>query len=64
MCGIAGFIDASLGTPLEQLRATGTAMALSIFHRGPDDAGLWADESSGTKVKMHPCGGLRIAIRT
>ena len=46
MCGFAGFLtaDASVLTGAESVVAT---MALAIQHRGPDDAGAWADAASG-----------------
>lgn len=45
MCGIAGFL-----TPLrlaEPLTELASRMAASLTHRGPDDAGAWADEAAG-----------------
>ncbi len=47
MCGICGFLDshASLAEP-EMLGRVG-AMAAAIAHRGPDDAGAWADAPAG-----------------
>jgi asparagine synthase (glutamine-hydrolysing) len=47
MCGICGFLDskASLAEP-ELLRRV-AAMAKAIAHRGPDDAGAWADQAAG-----------------
>ena len=46
MCGFAGFIttDTSVLTHAEPVA---TCMALAIKHRGPDDAGAWADTSAG-----------------
>jgi asparagine synthase (glutamine-hydrolysing) len=44
MCGIAGFIDRrSIGRPRRLEIAS--QMAASLLHRGPDDGGLWAEES-------------------
>ena len=46
MCGFAGFLTAdasALGSP----EAVATRMALAIAHRGPDDAGAWADAQAG-----------------
>jgi asparagine synthase (glutamine-hydrolysing) len=45
MCGIAGFFQASGTRPLPS--DTADRMAAKIFHRGPDDAGSWADPESG-----------------
>lgn len=44
MCGFAGiaFARSSAG---EDLRAAAERMANAIRHRGPDDSGVWADES-------------------
>jgi len=44
MCGLAGFLrrEASAADP-EVLRAMGAR----LYHRGPDDAGVWMDEEAG-----------------
>lgn len=46
MCGFSGFItsDASV---LSRAHENVSCMALAIQHRGPDDAGTWADASAG-----------------
>jgi asparagine synthase (glutamine-hydrolysing) len=46
MCGITGFLIAE-GSSLDSLEAVVTRMALNIAHRGPDDAGAWADVEAG-----------------
>ncbi len=46
MCGIAGLWTLS-GAPAESLAATARAMADTIVHRGPDDAGTWTDPVVG-----------------
>jgi asparagine synthase (glutamine-hydrolysing) len=45
MCGIAGYLGAGSGRPaaMQVLRA----MATALVHRGPDDAGYWADSEGG-----------------
>jgi asparagine synthase (glutamine-hydrolysing) len=45
MCGIAGFFDGRGSAGKERLEATAQAMAQRLKHRGPDDAGVWADEN-------------------
>jgi len=47
MCGIAGFLDCSLGTSRDQLRERVSRMARTLQHRGPDDEGVWIDCSCG-----------------
>ena len=49
MCGFTGFLtnDASILTRAE---AEATRMALAIQHRGPDDAGAWADTTTGVAL--------------
>src|SRR5687767_15949609 len=42
MCGIAGFASASVLGPDERHRAR--TMRDVLVHRGPDGAGLWADD--------------------
>ncbi len=44
MCGIAGFLSAA---ELDSPEATLARMANAIRHRGPDDAGVWADRAVG-----------------
>ncbi|MCX7180333.1 MAG: asparagine synthase (glutamine-hydrolyzing), partial [Proteobacteria bacterium] len=46
MCGIAGLLT-SKSNASDDLEAIATRMALAIQHRGPDDAGAWADTQSG-----------------
>jgi asparagine synthase (glutamine-hydrolysing) len=61
MCGFAGFFVA--GTPrlgfsgAYVLPDVATRMALAISHRGPDDAGTWADDLAGIAL-----GFRRLAI--
>ncbi len=47
MCGIAGFWSGSTGQPDGKLHELAERMALAIAHRGPDDAGTWADSRDG-----------------
>ncbi len=46
MCGFSGFLTADAGA-LGNPEAVATRMALAIAHRGPDDAGAWADAQAG-----------------
>jgi asparagine synthase (glutamine-hydrolysing) len=46
MCGFAGLLTTEAG-PLGGLEMVVTRMALAIQHRGPDDAGAWADDKDG-----------------
>jgi len=46
MCGFAGFISAQ-PSGIESLEGLATRMATAIAHRGPDDAGAWADAQAG-----------------
>jgi asparagine synthase (glutamine-hydrolysing) len=43
MCGITGFFQEGASSPAR----TAQIMADSIAHRGPDDSGVWCDESVG-----------------
>jgi asparagine synthase (glutamine-hydrolysing) len=47
MCGLAGFLDFSGTLPKEALEARVRRMRDTLVHRGPDDAALWVDASSG-----------------
>lgn len=57
MCGIAGFLDASCATGADDLRSTARKMADTLWHRGPDDQGVWVDENRGIAL-----GFRRLAI--
>lgn len=46
MCGFAGFLTGAADV-LGSAEAVATRMALAIQHRGPDDAGAWADAQAG-----------------
>lgn len=47
MCGIAGFIDPQGASAPPARAALVAAMANTLAHRGPDDAGVWQDEDAG-----------------
>lgn len=46
MCGVAGFLTGDPGSQ-GSVDSIATRMALSIRHRGPDDAGAWTDANAG-----------------
>jgi asparagine synthase (glutamine-hydrolysing) len=50
MCGLAGILDFSRGTPDDELEAAVVRMASALTHRGPDDAGVWVDAASGVAL--------------
>lgn len=47
MCGIAGFVRRSGGSVASNVAETAGRMANVLCHRGPDDRGVWTDESLG-----------------
>jgi len=47
MCGLAGVWMPSGAQGGKNLKAIALAMATALIHRGPDDAGGWADRKSG-----------------
>jgi len=57
MCGIAGLLDMSVGTSNDRLYELCLSMTDRMFHRGPDDRGLWTDEKAGIAL-----GQRRLAI--
>jgi asparagine synthase (glutamine-hydrolysing) len=57
MCGIAGFLDRSRPRNQDELATTVRAMAETLRHRGPDDAGVWSDAEAGVAL-----GHQRLAI--
>lgn len=50
MCGIAGFIAATLQCDADTMRAHARAMADAIRHRGPDDGDVWVDADKGVAL--------------
>jgi len=52
MCGIAGFFDSACGNSVEELRCVAMRMADTLRHRGPNDAGAWADAEAGIALAM------------
>ncbi len=58
MCGIAGFIDATVATSGERLLAQARSMASTLSHRGPDAADAWADGGAGVAL-----GHRRLSIQ-
>lgn len=46
MCGFAGFLDRSETTSAEALAELAGRMNETLFHRGPDDGGVWTDPLS------------------
>lgn len=49
MCGLTGFMGPGLETETTLLRSV-SGMASAIRHRGPDDAGTWADAAVGVAL--------------
>jgi asparagine synthase (glutamine-hydrolysing) len=49
MCGFAGFLTAD-DSVLRNSNTIASSMASAIVHRGPDDSGIWSDESSGISL--------------
>jgi len=47
MCGLTGILDLTRSTPAASLARTATAMAATLTHRGPDEGGVWVDETAG-----------------
>src|SRR4051794_40993634 len=57
MCGLAGFVNRSRTARREDLCAAVRNMSEALRHRGPDDSGVWVDESAGVAL-----GFRRLAI--
>ncbi len=47
MCGIAGYFETVPWSTGGDLEATALAMASTLHHRGPNDAGVWCDPAAG-----------------
>src|SRR5208283_4445512 len=50
MCGIAGCFELDRSSLAESLYASARAMAKTLRHRGPDDAGVWTDAGAGVAL--------------
>jgi asparagine synthase (glutamine-hydrolysing) len=50
MCGIAGFLNGASNEHTRDLGEVSSAMDMSLQHRGPDDHGVWIDESAGVAL--------------
>ena len=47
MCGLTGFLDPTYQTRPDQFEVITSKMTASLYHRGPDDSGVWCDVKSG-----------------
>ncbi len=57
MCGFAGLLDPGGARGGDELAALARSMADTLGHRGPDDAGAWADPEAGIAL-----GSRRLAV--
>jgi asparagine synthase (glutamine-hydrolysing) len=57
MCGICGFFDISQSISGEKMGIIVDKMSHSLYHRGPDDGGIWIDGENGIAL-----GHRRLAI--
>ena len=53
MCGLTGFLDPTYQTRSDQFKVIVSKMTDSLYHRGPDDFGVWCDAKSGIALG-HP----------
>jgi asparagine synthase (glutamine-hydrolysing) len=47
MCGIAGYLHAASSLGADEMALRVKRMTDAIAHRGPDDSGVWTDETAG-----------------
>ncbi len=57
MCGITGFYDANRQRPTQEMGGIVQSMSHALYHRGPDDSGIWIDADNGIAL-----GHRRLAI--
>jgi asparagine synthase (glutamine-hydrolysing) len=57
VCGIAGILDPTASTSVDQLQTLASTMASSLEHRGPNDGGVWIDPDAGVAF-----GHRRLAV--
>jgi len=50
MCGITGFYSSHIDSFAEALGSRVARMVDTLHHRGPDDAGVWADHDAGVAI--------------
>lgn len=50
MCGLAGFVRLENNSNPREMTARAAGMADTLRHRGPDDAGAWADGEAGVAL--------------
>ena len=58
MCGICGFYNPHRSSSQEQLHTVSGQMTDALVHRGPNDAGIWADTNTGIAL-----GHRRLSIQ-
>lgn len=63
MCGFAGLVDLAASTPQAELQKAADGMAARLRHRGPDDAGGWADERVGIALSFRRLAILDLSGR-
>lgn len=61
MCGIVGLIGA-YGTGIQELNSIANAMSNELFHRGPDDQGVWSDETAGIALGHRRLSVIDISV--
>jgi asparagine synthase (glutamine-hydrolysing) len=52
MCGISGFLDRRAAMPDWDLARVAGAMSQALFHRGPDDGGVWVEAEGGIALSQ------------
>ena len=52
MCGIAGYLDFATSATSSELIDIALRMAKTLYHRGPDDEGVWIDERHGVALSF------------
>lgn len=62
MCGVTGFWQ-STGFSADFAKVVATQMADRIAHRGPDDAGAWADAQAGIALGHRRLSILDLEVR-
>ena len=57
MCGVSGILDLTNQFSSEELSNCVNSMNKTLFHRGPDDSGIWVDKTIGIGI-----GHTRLSI--
>lgn len=63
MCGISGFLNTTQGLNEQEMTAIAHEMAGTLYHRGPDDGGVWVDAHAGIALGHRRLSILDLSVQ-